>query len=112
MKYSTAFQYSRNSPDYKMFDLSGLYQGSEEHSIQEDTSAPLSLNVRVLMKTRFRSVVSPSHDIQAEMKEEKGGEFEAGLKFAVRSPTNPLWTLSTSSPPVVWRTSRPSTPPR
>ena len=65
-----------------MFDLSGLYQGSEEHSIQEDTSAPLSLNVRVLMKTRFRSVVSPSHDIQAEMKEEKGGEFEAGLKFA------------------------------
>ena len=49
-----------NSPDYKMFDLSGLYQGSEEHSIQEDTLAPLSLNVRVLMKTRFRSVVSQS----------------------------------------------------
>ena len=34
------------------------------------------------MKTRIMSVVSPSHDIQAEMKEEEGGEFEAGVKFA------------------------------
>ena len=49
---------------------------------KEDTPAPLSLDVRVLMKTRIRSVVSPSHDIQAEMKEEEGGEFEAGVKFA------------------------------
>ena len=47
-----------------------------------ESPAPLSLNVKILMKTRISAVTSPSHNIQAEMKEKEGGHFEAGVKFA------------------------------
>ena len=49
MKYSTAFQYSRNSPDYKMFDLSGLYQVLPDHA--EPVPVPL-LSVEVGAEVR------------------------------------------------------------
>ena len=49
---------------------------------KEESPAPLSLKVKILMKTRISGVTSPSHNIQAEMKEGEGGQFEAGVKFA------------------------------
>ena len=48
---------------------------------KKETPAPLSLTVKVMMKTQIRSVESPSHNIHTEMKE-GGREFEARVKLA------------------------------
>ena len=48
---------------------------------KKETPAPLSLTVRILMRTRISSVESPSHTIQYEL-QEGGGKCEGRAKFA------------------------------
>ena len=66
---------------YRQHQSSVVPKALKSNLSKEQSPSPLSLNVKILMKTRITSVVSPSHSIQAEMKEE-GGHFEAGVKFA------------------------------